>query len=124
METPQEEEMNKKLIDIMGVETMCFNDRDDGMACMNPATKKIYQATYNGTSVSKSVPTPPDYDYEDQEFKVKDINAQCKITTAEREGREQSVLMCFTDKENADFSKLEKHLKNMDKMLDETLKSI
>jgi len=108
----------------MGKEALCFNDRVEGIACMNPATKKIYQATDGGISVSKSVNTPSEFDFEEDKFKVKVINDNCRITTAGDGDDEMSVLMCYKDNENSDLLDIGDNMKEMDEELEKSLRSI
>ena len=117
--------VSREVINMMGKEALCFNDRKDGIACMNPITKKIYQATSGGTSVSKAVDAPPSFDFEQEDLKVKVINNNCRITTAGAgKEKEMSVLMCYKDNEDPDFLDIGNNMKMMDKKLDEVVKTI
>ena len=118
-------DVSRKVIDTMGKDAMCFNDREDGISCMNPINKKIYQATSGGTSVSRVINTPPSFDYQQEDFKVKVVNDNCRITTAGLgKEKEMSVLMCYKDNEHPELLDIGDNMKEMSEKIDEFIESI
>jgi hypothetical protein len=71
------------------------NPNGDGFTCVNRGKDKIFQVTSSGSSVSTQVGAPNSYDGEGDQFKVKGVDKNCRITTPRRGEDPPSVLMCY-----------------------------
>lgn len=84
----------------------------DGFTCVSTERKKIYQFTPGGTSVSGAIAGEVDYDRESSEFRVKDLDGNCRISSPIESTRDINIMMCYKDNE-ASFESVGDNLDEM-----------
>lgn len=110
----------KKAWDVIGKDAECAPMDKKGLFCLNKNEKKVFQVTVDGSSVSKfNIPKPNDYDFERNGFKIKVLNENCRISTA-NEGNDAETTIGICYKENVDpfLVDIGDNLEEMNKMLD------